>query len=578
MTWLWGLRAAQLESPSATDDVASSATRSHEREDELTAASDKLGGFLYATTLRVAVAGTLVDHWQAQRKLDELCGVVSATAIPRLASFQRSKGRRTTGLPSSVRERPFLLSAKELATLFHPPTRNMAAENLAASDCRRPEPPAPLPNPSQERGTVALGRVRYRDRQERFGICAADRRRHAYVLGKTGMGKSTLIENMLVTDIHAGRGVGLIDPHGDLAERVARSVPQKYWHKVVLVDPADTAYPVAFNPLDGSGLDATQRALLASAVLGVFKTMYAEAFHAGYRMEDIFRNAFLALVEDPDATLLSLPRLLEDEAYRTYVAAGLSNQVVRDFWLQTFPGWSKRYRGDAVGPVENKVRGLMSNPLLQPILGQSRSKLRLRQVMDEGKILIVNLSKGNCGEDASDLLGRLLVAKIQQAAMSRSGVVEEDRRDFYLYVDEFQNYATESFETILSEARKYRLNLTLAHQYLGQLDRGLRDAVMGNVGTTISFALGGEDAEILAGQFHGPLTPADFVHLPKYQAYVALMVAGRTCDPFLMQTIKPPASYLSDANLRTLVNLSRQRYAQPLAPVGPRLARAQTAM
>jgi len=428
---------------------------------------------------------------------------------------------------------------------------------MARNHSLKPEPPHRLPLASRMPELACLGRVQYRSQNHTFGIHPLDRRRHIYIPGKTGMGKTTLLQNMITADIHAGQGVALLDPHGDLAETIIRSVPRKHWDRVIVFDPADDSYPVAYNPLACGGRYKPER--IAGSVLSAFQYLYRHSW--GPRMASVFRNALLAAVEMPEPTLVSVFQLLTDPAYRVRYVGRLSNPLVKSFWTQKFPEWNPRFRQEVIEPVLNKVESFLTDPTLLRILGQATNKLDLREVMDDGKILVVNLSKGNLGEDAANLLGSLLVTTIQQAAMSRADVPEDQRRDFYLYVDEFQNFATPAFATILSEARKYRLNLTIAHQYLGQLDEDTRLAVFGNVGTMTSFALGGEDAQLLAEHLGGGLTPEDIVHLPKYHAYVALMIDGKTSDPFLMQTLRPAESLQGLKNYEALLNASRSRYA-----------------
>jgi hypothetical protein len=573
--WLWGCWARGERLPS-TDDLSESSDDAHQREQDLTAANEKVGSFLFEVSLRIVSIAPQTTTAEVDRRLQQVAAVLSALARPRLATFQRAKVVKTNAWPNRSRC-GFLLCCEELATLFHPPTRSVAAANVKSNSHRKLEPPLNLPSPHNDNDVLSLGRMLFRSQESLFGIHTVDRRRHIYIPGRTGMGKSTLILNMVLADLHAGRGVGVLDPHGDLATRIIENVPKRRWDDLVIFDPADTAYPVSYNPLDARGLGAGQRGLVAAGVLSVFKHLFADSFHAAARMEDLFRNAFHALADAPDTTLLSLPRFLRDEQFRNAIAARVENQVVREFWLQTFPAWSNKYRSDSLAPVENKVRHLMTDPVLQRILGQPHSKINLRQIMDEGKILIVDLSKGKLGEDSASLLGSLLVTKLQLDAMSRADIPEEQRRDFHLYCDEFQNFVTGSFATILSEARKYRLSLTLAHQYLGQL-RDTRDAIFGNVGTTIAFSTGYEDANVLAQAMGGGLTPNDLVHLPKYHAYIALMLDGKTSDPFLMRTLNPAESPQSAANLQRLRTLSRQRYAAPAEAVDQQLQKLLVAV
>ena len=571
--WLWALPRRPAPQGVSAQDVTTSSSQTHERETDINAAHQKVRSFLFATHIGVLVAAPPDARCRALAKLTELEAVVSAAANPALASFRAADTRTAGTWPASSPGRPFLLSSEELATLFHPDTKHVAAASMVRNESRKPEPPHRLPLASGQPDLACLGRVRYRAQDDTFGIRPDDRRRHVYIPGKTGMGKTTLIQNMIMADIHAGRGVALLDPHGDLAETIIRSVPRKHWDRVVVFDPADDAHPVAYNPL--ACTDRYKRERIAGSVLSTFEHLYSRSW--GPRMASVFRNALLAAVEMPDPTLVTVFHLLTDPTFRQRHVGRVSNPLVHKFWTQKFPSWNPRFRQEVIEPVLNKVEGFLTDPTLLRILGQGSNKLDLRDVMDQGKILVVNLSKGNLGEDASNLLGSLLVTTIQQAAMSRSDLPRDQRRDFYLYVDEFQNFATPAFGTILSEARKYRLNLIIAHQYLGQLDEDTRLAVFGNVGTMVAFALGGEDAQLLAEHLGGGVTPEDMVHLPKYHAYVALMIDGKTSDPFLMQTLKPAESLQGLKNYEALLNASRSRYATP-ADVVDRELRQQLAI
>jgi len=332
---------------------------------------------------------------------------------------------------------------------------------------------------------------------------------------------------------------------------------------VILFDPGDTSHPVSFNVLRCD--DPTQRPLIASGIVSAFKKLYGESW--GPRLEHILRNALLALLEIPGSSLLTVLRLLSEEKFRQAVIPQLTDPVVRNFWEHEFVGMPPRLQAEAIAPIQNKVGHFASSPLIRNIIGQSRSTVDLRRIMDEGKVLIVNLSKGRMGEDASTLLGSLLVSSIQLAAMSRSNVAEADRRDWYLYVDEFQNFATDSFATILSEARKYRLNLTVANQYLAQMDQATLDAVFGNVGTMLAFQVGARDAEILAEQLGGDLEPADLMRLPRYNAYVRLLINGHPSRPFSMRTLSPQSTKLDERRADIIRRYARQRYARRVSQV-----------
>jgi len=330
----------------------------------------------------------------------------------------------------------------------------------------------------------------------------------------------------------------------------------------------DREHPLAFNPL--ATRFPEQRPLVASGIVSAFKKLYGESW--GPRLEHILRNALLALLENPGTSLLSLVRLLSDPRYRNEAVSRLQDPVVRSFWQNEFAKWKPNFRAEAIAPIQNKVGQFLSHPILRPILSQPRNKVDFRRIMDEGQILIVNLSKGRIGEDASTLLGSLLVTGLQLAAMSRADVPEDHRPDFFLYVDEFQNFATESFATILSEARKYRLNLTLANQYLAQMDEQTLEAVFGNVGSLLCFQIGARDAESLAEQLGGDLTPQDLMALPKYTAYIRLLVDGMPSRPFSMQTL-PPRVSRNTTRSETIRKTSRHRYARPIKEVEHQIER-----
>src|SRR5580704_8839722 len=371
------------------------------------------------------------------------------------------------------------------------------------------------------------------NRDKKFGIKTDDRRRHIYVVGKTGVGKSTLLENMIIADVRSGKGVGVVDPHGELAEKILDFVPEERLDDVIYFDPSDMDYPIAFNPMEQVGNEF--RHLVASGIMGVFKKIWPDAWSA--RMEYILNNTLLALLELPGSTLLGILRMFAEPEYRKKIVDNIKDPVIKAFWQNEFARYTQRLETEALAAIQNKVGQFVSNPLIRNILGQPRSTLNMRQIMDEGKIFIVNLSKGKMGEDNSTLLGAMIITRLQLAAMSRVDVKEDKRRDFFMYVDEFQNFATESFASILSEARKYHLSITLAHQYIGQLvtsdgSTKVRDAVFGNVGTIITFRIGAEDAEFLENEFLPEFEPQDLVNLAKANVYIKLMIDGVTTRPF----------------------------------------------
>lgn len=487
----------------------------------------------------------------AVERLRSMIGAFGAFTRSRLATFR-------AGPLDEHRQRSFLLSHEELATLWHPPTSTSAAERWKSSDFTELEPPAVLH--SEESATVALGHVAFRDDRRIVGLSLDDRRRHLYVVGKTGMGKSTLLQNMLAADLAADRGVCLVDPHGDLADAVAGLVPKHRTNDVVLFDAASREYAVSFNPL--ACRDPERIDQVTSGVVSAFKKLNDSW---GPRLEDTLRNAVFAMVEQ-HGNLLSVMRLLGEKPFRERTVPLLRDEVVRSFWMHEFASWNDNYRTEAVAAIQNKLRPFIVNTNIRAIVTQSGPSLDLRQIMDEGKVLIVNLSKGRLGEDNSTLLGALLVTSIQQAAMTRADIPEQDRRDFYLYVDEFQNFTTDSFASVLSEARKFRLSLTVAHQYLAQLTEATADAVWGNVGSVIAFQVGSDDAEMLArqlGKFAGQVLPEHISGLPKYTAYARLLVDGMPTPPFSLRT-RPPAVPVDSERAEIIRRIARRRFAMPL--------------
>jgi CxxC-x17-CxxC domain-containing protein len=412
-----------------------------------------------------------------------------------------------------------------------------------------------------------LGETNFRNAQKRFGIKTDDRRRHVYLIGKTGMGKSTVLENMVIQDIYNNRGFALVDPHGDLVEKVLKFIPSNRINDVIYFNPSDIDFPIAFNVLEK--VDPQYRHLVASGLVGVFKKIWAESW--GPRLEYLLRNAILALLDYQDATLLGIPRILVDTTFRKKVIAKIEDPVVKAFWVDEFSKYNQQFLTEAISPIQNKVGQFLSSSLIRNIVGQVHSTIDLRQVMDGGKILLLNLSKGRIGEDNSALLGAMMITKLQLAAMSRVDIPEETRRDFYLYVDEFQNFATESFANILSEARKYRLNLIIAHQYIEQLGEVVKPAVFGNVGTMIVFRIGANDAEELLKEFEPYYTEEHLVNLPKYNFYIKLMIDGVSSIPFSSSGMQPFSG--NTGNVNKVIVGTRERYSSTRADVEDKIRR-----
>ncbi len=414
---------------------------------------------------------------------------------------------------------------------------------------------------------TVVGQTNFRGQRRAFGLYIDDRRRHVYVIGKTGVGKTTLLENMIIQDIKKGRGLALVDPHGDVAEKILDIIPPERINDVVYFDPADVDFPVAFNPLES--VDPQYKYLVASGLVSSLKKIWADSW--GPRLEYILRNVILALLDYPNSTMLGIMRMLADKDYRKKVVDTISDPVVKAFWVNEFANYNERFRSEAISPIQNKVGQFLSSSIIRNIVAQPKSTIDMQEIMDKGKILLINVSKGRIGEDNSALLGAMLITKIQLAAMNRASIDEQDRKDFYLYVDEFQNFATESFATILSEARKYRLNLIIAHQYITQMEEVVRDAVFGNVGTLISFRVGAFDGEYLEKEFMPHFTQTDLVNLDKYNAYVKLMINGVTSAPFSMETI-PPVAETYNSREKVLA-VSRERYGNSREVIEEKIAR-----
>lgn len=410
-----------------------------------------------------------------------------------------------------------------------------------------------------------FGETDSRGKRVRFGIKAKDRTKHIYVIGKTGMGKSTLLENMAIQDIQNGEGMAFMDPHGKTAELLLNYVPPERLNDVVYFAPFDVENPISFNVLEDVGVD--KRHLVVSGLMSTFKKIWVDAWSA--RMEYILTNTLLALIEYPGATLLGVNRMLADKEYRKRVVDNVKDVSVKSFWIEEFAKYTDRMAAEAVPAIQNKIGQFTANPLIRNIVGQPKSSFDLRKLMDEKKIIIINLSKGRVGEANANLLGSMMITKIYLAAMSRADVSEKNLKNlpnFYLYVDEFQSFANESFADILSEARKYKLNLTIAHQYIEQMSEEVRAAVFGNVGTMITFRVGAYDAEVLEKEFAPQFTAEDLVNLGMFQMYIKLMIDGVGSSPFSASSL-PPFSEPIISYKTEIVSNSRKNFSKLRAEV-----------
>jgi type IV secretory pathway TraG/TraD family ATPase VirD4 len=392
-----------------------------------------------------------------------------------------------------------------------------------------------LATPQAPKDLSYIGVTNWRDRRRIFGIAQSDRLQHLYVIGQTGTGKSTLLENLIKQDIEAGRGLAFLDPHGDSVSRLVRELPASRRPDLVYLDVPDIRSTVGFNPLEA--VPVSQRALAASGIIEAFRNLWTTAW--GARMEHILRNALLTLLDQPESTLDDLPRLFFEDRFREAAIRRITHPAVKAFWVREFAGYASRNKAEALSPIQNKLGAFLSQPPLYKVLTQARAGYRMRGLLDEGRIFLVNLAKGKIGGDGASLLGALIVSRLGLAGLSRADTPEDQRRPFFVYLDEFQSFTTISVASMLSELRKYRVGLNLAHQFMSQIPVEVRDAVLGNVGTMITFRLGPVDARLLVRQFGPEVGELDLANLPDHSVYVRLMVSGRISSTFSADTLPP---------------------------------------
>ena len=483
-------------------------------------------------------------------------------------TFKKPKLWQKKKFLTAIQERSFVyhprlqfLNTEELATLWHLPNINIKIPNIAWTISLLSEPPDNLPvsiglSDEEKKNINFIGKTEFKNKVITFGIKEKDRRRHFYIIGKTGTGKTTLIANMAITDIRNGEGVAVIDPHGDLCDIILNYIPSYRINDVCYFNPADKERPVRINPLEVK--NPAHAELVASGIISIFYKLYSHSW--GPRMEYILRNALLTLVQVPDTTLNDVLRILTDEKFRQRIIDKFEDKVLRNFWVNEFGKMPSRLRSEAISPILNKVGQFVSSPLIRQIIEKPRSTIDLAEIMNQGKILIVNLSQGRLGEDNSSLLGAMLITKMQLAAMSRVNVSEEERKDFYLYVDEFQNFATNSFIKILSEARKYRLNMVLANQYMAQISEDVRSAILGNAGSLASFLVGAEDARILVREFGEEYKETDFVSLSNFQMIIKLAIDNLTSRPFFGRSLPLPES--KNQNRKKVILASKEKFGK----------------
>lgn len=563
--WIPQLLEALWKPPEAGEKVTIAKELSDRDKTRISEAETKATKLGYQVKIRVAYLGE--DQTTARQQLQAIVGTFKQYNSTNLNGFKASGASFSKESLIPYRQRQFgndgfVLNIEELASVFHLPHTNVETPNIVWASSKTAEPPAKLPvitgNPAIDENISAFGLTNFRGINHQFGMLRSDRSRHLYIIGQTGAGKSGLLELFALSDIFHGQGYAIIDPHGDLAVNNMHFIPASRLNDVVYFNPSDTAHPVGFNPLEVTNPE--QKSNISSEVIGVLKRMFGESW--GPRLEYILRYTILALLDRPSTTMLDISRMLTDKKFRKETLSYCTDSVVLQFWNIEFASWNDKFAAEAIAPVLNKVGAFTANPTIRNIIGQPKSTFNIRQIMDEGKILIVNLSKGLIGEDNAAILGSFLVTKIQLAAMSRSDIPNiADRRPFYLYVDEFQNFATDSFATILSEARKYALNLTVANQYIGQMTDTVRDAVFGNVGSMISFRVSADDAPILSKQFEPQFEPGDLLQMHNRHFIINMVINGEKAPAFSATTLKLPPEQVD--NSPRIIENSRRLYSRP---------------
>lgn len=535
----------------------------------------KLAQDLFLGKLRIAYLAQ--DQSIAKDRIKSLAGIFKLLKshcnelVRRRFLFPRDLKREFV---ARVSEEGDLWSAEEIAAAYHFPYKGNIVSNVVNTTSKRAPAPDVLPREGlvNPKDVSFFGETNYRNQKWRFGLKRIDRRRHLYVVGKTGSGKSRLLELLLISDVVGGYGCCLIDPHGDLADELLKFVPRDRIKDVVYISPADKDFPIGFNPLE-SVEDYQMRQHLSVFFIAIFKKLFSSNWNA--RMEHLIRYITLALLETKDSNVLGIPRILSDTKYRQKVIMEIQDPVVKSFWINEFASYNQQFANDAVIPILNKVGQFISNPVIRNMVGQRKNMLDFEKFMNTGKIVIVNLSKGKIGDDNVALLGSMFITKIQQAALARAKMPEDERRDFYFYVDEFQNFATDAFSSILSEARKYHLNLTIAHQYISQLPDDVKATAFGNVGSLIAFGVGGDDAAYLQKEFAPVFTAQDMISLNVREMYVKMSVDGTLTPPFSARTIDVPKSKTNYS--MEIVDYSRMKYGRNRVKVENDIKRWQSA-
>lgn len=568
LQWIFGIFEALWRPPEQGEAIGEQKVELSERDKtRVSEAENKASKLGYDVKIRLAYLGE--SQTSAKLHMQALVGTFKQYNSTNLNGFKSTKAAFGKEFLDKYRQRAFngngfILNIEELASVFHLPHTNVETPNIVWASSKTAEPPSKLPivgGGSANDQISAFGVTDFRGINHQFGMLRSDRSRHVYIIGQTGAGKSGLLELFALSDIFHEQGYAIIDPHGDFAINNMKFIPGNRIEDVVYFNPADTAYPLGFNPLEVT--DPNQKTNISSEVIGVLKRMFGESW--GPRLEYILRYTILALLDRPETTMLDITRMLTDKKFRKETLEFCRDTVVLQFWNVEFASWNDKFVAEAIAPVLNKVGAFTANPIIRNIIGQPKSTFNIREIMDQGKILIVNLSKGLIGEDNAAILGSFLVTKIQLAAMSRSDIPDiRDRRPFYLYVDEFQNFATDSFATILSEARKYGLNLTVANQYISQMTETVRDAVFGNVGTMISFRVSADDAPILSKQFEPNFEAIDLLQMHNRNFVINMVIGGEKTPAFSGRTLQLPPVQIDNTlhiieNTRRMYSTNRER-------------------
>lgn len=552
-----GLMSALWKPPEVKTETAKLTEYEQLRASNAETKSQKLA---FETAVRIVYRGNIPSQ-QARLHMQSIVASYKQFNTTYLNGFEQKRVADDPYLLGRYRDRSFtkagaILNIEEVATMYHLPHTTVETPFILWASSQTAEPPSNLPVVTSDYNPAIspIAATNFRGHNTMFGMPRVDRGRHLYIIGQTGVGKSGMLELLTISDIYSPFGFAVIDPHGDYAINVLRRIPPERAPDVIYFNPADTDFPIAFNPMEVN--DPKLKTHTVSELIGVLKRMFDSW---GPRLEYILRYSLLALLDYPEATMLDITRILTDKRFRNEVLRYVQDPVVKNFWTVEFASWNDKFAAEAVAPVLNKVGAFTANPLVRNIIGQPKSSFNIRHIMDQRKILVVNLSRGLVGEDNAALLGALLVTKIQLAAMSRADIPAEERSPFYLYVDEFQNFATDSFAAILSEARKYGLNLTVANQYIAQMSMEVKDAVFGNVGSIIAFRMGADDARSMMRYFEPKFEEYDLVHMHNRHFVISMTIEGEKVPAFSSISLNLPPQQASQTDM--IIQRSRAQYA-----------------